>query len=229
MITIAQCRGARGLLGWTQQDLADASGLSKTAINNFEKGHSDIKTESLRAIRMAFESADAEFIDSEGVSIKTETYKTFRGQTALNELIDDIHLTLNQKPEAEILISFVDQSLAGRVTTQKLFKHIEFLKDHNIKQRILSFTGSKQVLSPTDECRWIDTDNRNTGTTTYLYGDKVAIELWDKSTIIVARSKDASSAERGRFEQLWHNALIPSESGNKTQQALKNHTQKSGA
>ena len=34
MITIEQCRAARGLLGWTQQDIADASGLSKTAINN---------------------------------------------------------------------------------------------------------------------------------------------------------------------------------------------------
>ena len=42
MITIGQCRAARGLLDWTQQDLAEACGLSKTAINNFEKGHSDI-------------------------------------------------------------------------------------------------------------------------------------------------------------------------------------------
>ena len=70
MVTIEQCRGARGILGWTQQDLADASGLSKTAINNFEKQHSDIKAESLRAIRLAFESANIEFIGSEGVSKK---------------------------------------------------------------------------------------------------------------------------------------------------------------
>ena len=229
MLTIAQCRGARGLLGWTQQDLADASGLSKTAINNFEKGHSDIKAESLRAIRMAFESAETEFIGHEGVSIKTETFKTFRGQTALNELIDDIHLTLSNSNEQEILISFVDQTLAGRLTTQKLFKHIEFLKENNIKQRILSFTGSKQILSPSDEYRWVNTDSVNTGTTTFIYGDKVAIELWDKSMIIVARSKDANTSESARFEKIWNTALIPDESGDTAQQALEEQTQKSGA
>lgn len=223
MLTIEQCRGARGLLGWTQQNLADASGLSKTAINNFEKGHSDIKTESLRAIRLAFESSDIEFLGLGGISKKTETFKTFRGRTAINELIDDIHLTLSQKKGEEILISFIDHSLAGRIATQKLFKHIEFLKDNEISQRILCFTGSKKVLSPTDDRRWIDPKTADSGTTTFIYGDKVAIELWDRSMIIVARSKDMSASERGRFEMLWKNALAPEESEDSSKFSANNH------
>ena len=97
MLTIEQCRAARGMLGWTQQDLADASGLSKTAINNFEKGHSDIKTESLRAIRMAFESLDLEFIGQEGLRKKKDNIRILKGETALESLADDIEKTIWEK------------------------------------------------------------------------------------------------------------------------------------
>ena len=217
MLTIEQCRAARGLLGWTQQDLADASGLSKTAINNFEKGHSDIKAESLRAIHLAFESGNIELIGREGVSKKTDTMEILRGSTALNELLDDIHKTLENRI-GEILISYADQAMATRLTTQKLFEHIEFLKDNNIRERIICFEDSKHILSPTDEYRWVMKDTGQFGTTTFIYGDKVAFELWDKSTIIVTNCFEASQAERSRFEEIWQTALIPEK--NTTEQSL---------
>ncbi len=99
MITIEQCRAARGLLDWTQQDLSDASGLSKTAINNFEKGHSDIKNESLRAIRMAFESAEVEFLDN-GVRRRSETARILKGPNAWDHLLDDIRDSVKNTPDA---------------------------------------------------------------------------------------------------------------------------------
>lgn len=210
MITIEQCRGARGLLGWTQQDLADASGLSKTAINNFEKGHSDIKAESLRAIRLAFESGNIEFIGREGVSKKTDTVRILRGTTALNELLEDIHKTLENR-HGDILISYADQGMASRITTQKLFAHIDFLKNNKIRERIICFEDCKQILSPTDEFRWALKETSRFGTTTFIYGDKVAFELWDRSTIIVTNCLEASKTERDRFEEIWQSAIIPGE------------------
>ena len=218
MLTIEQCRAARGLLGWTQQDLADACGLSKTAINNFEKEHSDIKTESLRAIRMAFESVDIEFIGLEGVTRKTENFKILRGTKPLNKLITDIHRTMEGRYEEEILISFVTSELPSRMATEKLFEHIEFLKNNNIKQRILCAEGDKHILSPTDECRWISNDALKIGTTHFIYGNKVAFELWDRSMIIVTTSKDASTIKRQRFESLWAEAKPASDSSDSQNQ-----------
>ena len=37
MITSAQCRAARGLLSWSQQNLADRAGVGIMTIHQFEK------------------------------------------------------------------------------------------------------------------------------------------------------------------------------------------------
>lgn len=205
MITIEQCRGARGILAWTQQDLADASGLSKTAINNFEKQHSDIKAESLRAIRLAFESAEIEFLGTAGVSKRTENTRFLRGPSALNDLIGDIHRTL-QDTGGEILITRADKSLASQISTQTLFKHIEFLKDRPVTQRILSTDGSEQILSPEDQCRFLSEAVATSAPCLFIYGSKIAFELWDRAMIVIVDSAIAAAAERDRFETLWMQA-----------------------
>ena len=125
MITIEQCRAARGLLDWTQQDLSEASGLSKTAINNFEKGHSDIKNESLRAIRMAFESADIEFLEN-GVRRRSDTVRILKGPKAQADLVDDINDTL--------------KSAGGRVLTSGL--EITAEQEARLQGNGITLTGS---------------------------------------------------------------------------------------
>lgn len=202
MITIEQCRGARGILGWTQQDLADACGLSKTAINNFEKRHSDIKAESLKAIRMAFESAEIEFIGYDGLAKKKENTRILRGPTALGELIEDIHRS-HKVQNNEILISNMHYDLAGRVSTQILFQHLNFIKTHNITTRIICTGEPTYNLSPEDVCHMAHSTHATPGITTFLYDGKVALELWDQSMILIIDSAQAYAAERDRFESLW--------------------------
>jgi len=217
MLSIEQCRGARGLLGWTQQELADASGLSKTAINNFEKGHSDIKTESLRAIRMAFESANVEFTEQNGLRKKSDNVRILKGQSAMSALLDDINETMLTN-NGEILISNVDKNLSSQISTQKLFDHIELLKNNSITQRILCSEGTTSVLSPNDECRWLPATSSDNNMATFIYGGKVAFELWNQAMIIVINSAEAQQAEIKRFEYLWGNATVPSAQDQKAPQ-----------
>lgn len=205
MLTIEQCRGARGLLGWTQQDLADASGLSKTAINNFEKGHSDIKADSLRAIREAFEGSEIEFQEDTGLRKRSEQTRMIKGRQALSVLLDDIRSTMhNQK--GDILVMNADTSLASKITSQKLFDHIQFLKQNEIRQRVLCTRNTKNVLSPDDECRWLDAASPDQAPLMFIYGTKVAIQLWEESMIIMVDSLQAVEAETNRFENLWAEA-----------------------
>lgn len=62
----AQCRAARGLLRWTQADLAQASSVSEVTIRNFENEKSVPQRASLSVIRAALEAAGVLFIEQNG-------------------------------------------------------------------------------------------------------------------------------------------------------------------
>ena len=49
------CRSARGMLGWTQRQLAEASGISAQTIKFFENGRNEPRDETLDRLREAFE------------------------------------------------------------------------------------------------------------------------------------------------------------------------------
>ena len=66
MITPAQCRAARGLLSWSQQNLADRAGVGIMTIHQFEKEGSQPRRATLEVVRRAFENASVEFIDENG-------------------------------------------------------------------------------------------------------------------------------------------------------------------
>lgn len=66
MITPAQCRAARGLLSWSQQELAKEAGIGIVTVHQLEVGLSEPRRATMMVIRRAFESAGVEFIDENG-------------------------------------------------------------------------------------------------------------------------------------------------------------------
>ena len=66
MITSSQCRAARGLLDWTQQELADRAGVGIVTVRHFEGGLNEPRRATLEVIRRALEAAGVEFIQQNG-------------------------------------------------------------------------------------------------------------------------------------------------------------------
>jgi transcriptional regulator with XRE-family HTH domain len=66
MLTSAQCRAARGLLGWSQQALAKRARVGIVTVHQLEAGLSQPRNATLEVIRQAFEAAGVEFIDENG-------------------------------------------------------------------------------------------------------------------------------------------------------------------
>lgn len=71
-ITSRQCRSARAWLGWTLDDLVQASAVSKATLVAFEQGKRLLQERTARDIRRAFEDAGIEFMfdGMKGVGIR---------------------------------------------------------------------------------------------------------------------------------------------------------------
>jgi transcriptional regulator with XRE-family HTH domain len=63
-LTVEQSRAGRGLLNWSQNQLADAANIGRATIRRFEAGRRTFPN-NLAAIRDALEDAGVEFIPEE--------------------------------------------------------------------------------------------------------------------------------------------------------------------
>jgi transcriptional regulator with XRE-family HTH domain len=66
MITPSQSRAARGLLEWSQSELASRSNLGLSTIRDFEKGRRVPTANNLVGIQSALETAGIAFIPENG-------------------------------------------------------------------------------------------------------------------------------------------------------------------
>lgn len=65
-VSSAQVRAARGLLGWSQDELSAASGVPKRTLARMELAQGSSQQRTLSAIRAALEAAGVEFIAENG-------------------------------------------------------------------------------------------------------------------------------------------------------------------
>jgi transcriptional regulator with XRE-family HTH domain len=66
MITPAQCRAARALIDWSQQQLAEAARIGNATLRNFEGAKSVPQNATLDVIRRALEAAGVVFVEENG-------------------------------------------------------------------------------------------------------------------------------------------------------------------
>jgi transcriptional regulator with XRE-family HTH domain len=67
LITLEQLRGARGLLGWSQTQLAERSGLSLPTVKRFETATgARVSDHAIEKLQRTLEKAGVEFIDENG-------------------------------------------------------------------------------------------------------------------------------------------------------------------
>jgi len=62
MLTSAQCRAARALLDWSQQQLADAARVGVVTVRQLESGAAQPRNSTVDVLTRALESAGVQFL-----------------------------------------------------------------------------------------------------------------------------------------------------------------------
>ena len=82
MVKPAQCRAARGLLDWSQQDLADRASVGIVTVRQLEAGLNEPRRSTLEVVRQAFERAGVHFIEENGGGPGVRLRKRQRAKTS---------------------------------------------------------------------------------------------------------------------------------------------------
>lgn len=209
-ITTAQIRGARGILNWSQQDLAQRTGISATSIGSIENGQTTPRESTLSTIRKTLENGGIEFIGKEGVRTRTGDVRVFSGKEGFRDFYDDVYETLSAK-RGIVYVSNVDEKEFLKFGADLLEPHTERIKKlGGITYKILVKEGDKNfVASDYAQYRWIPKEQFTT-VPFYIYGPKIAILMFNEEpTIIVLNYASIADAFRIQFETNWLLAKQP--------------------
>lgn len=210
-ITTAQIRGARGILNWSQGDLASRTGISATSIGSIENNQTTPRANTLLSIQRAFEDAGIEFMGQDGVRLKTGNVRVLTGREGYIEFFTDVYDVLSKLEDPEVCVSNVDERQFAKWHGELGEEHLKRMKElKNIKARILIQDGD--TYFPADsyaEYRWLSKELFSS-VPFYVFGKKLAIMLFDiEPTIILLNYPAVTQTYRKQFEAMWNNASIP--------------------
>lgn len=215
MPTAKEIRAARVYLDWSQDDLADRSGLAVSTIRNIEAGFGNPSGKSAQALHKAF-GEYVEFLPNGGFQPKQANVKIYHGRSGFIDFFWNVHETV-KAVGGEICVSNVDEKdflfWLGEEDAQK-YKDAMADLDKNfffktlIKEGDDYFAGGQYA-----EYRWIAAAEF-TNVPFYVYGDKLAIILFEKEvSVYVLDNKNIAKAYRAQFNILWDRAIKPNVKG----------------
>lgn len=209
MITTAQIRGARGVLNWSQTDLADRAGLSSTSIGSIENGLSNPRDSSIGAVQKAFEEAGIEFLANDGLRRKSGRINFFRGRQGFIDFYQDIYNTAVLSP-GTFLVNNVDERQFLKWGKDILEPHSVRMRElGTVKYKILVQEGDFNFVASYAEYRWLPA-SLFSSVAFYVYGEKLAIILFEEEPeILVLEYTSVTEAYRRQFEAMWEGAQAP--------------------
>lgn len=201
MITIEQLKAARSLLGWTQKQLSDASGLSLASVANFEQGKGKARGKTHAAIQEALEQAGIEFTPEPGVRLRREKFQfnILEGHESVFELWNDVITTLGVTG-GEILMSGIKESIWLERYKPELTEWLNKIFALNIRTRLLIAEGDHEVLISPDAYRSVPTYLFQQNPY-FIYGDRFALISWGPpQRIMLIKNAVVADTFRRQFE-----------------------------
>lgn len=207
MPTIEQIRAARALIGWSQKDLADNSGLSQTGIARIENGTNHPNSSTIAKITAAFDKVDVEFIGDSGVRKRTGEVRTLRDEDGFKEFMNDVY-RVAKEAGGEICIFNGKPDMfykwLGKDWYEYHSKRMFAIKDKFALKIIIKSGDSMMIAGSFAEYRWFPEELFNEQTI-YVYGNKLAFLTFsdDSVDIKIMDQKEFANSFRVLFDIAW--------------------------
>jgi transcriptional regulator with XRE-family HTH domain len=224
LISAAQIRAARGLLGWSQADLATKAKVSRSTVAILERinrstereegrrRRSSVTTEQFLKVRTAFEEQQIEFLPQEGVRVRSSSIIDDATEGANRRLLKDIIEVslayMNTTENNEILIYGLKEDDSESSVGEYLDKHITLLKQLGLEEKILCVPDNRKFVAPDAWYRYLPADGQyNHFPPVHVYGEKLAVVQWHPhERVVIVENKPIANAFRSMFFEVWSNA-----------------------
>ena len=208
MIKPNQITAARGLLGWSRDDLADASGIHAQTIKKIETGSTDNpRSNTINPIIEAFGRNGIEFIDG-GVREKKDKIRILEGQDAYLKLMDEaFHVLRKNNGRKEIIMANADQ----RLSPNSVIEAQKRLLKAGINMRFTVCDEDEYLLYPLQNYRYIPKEDF-LNSLVVIFDDYLAITIRGENKITVIHDDNVAEVFRRQFDKLWNFYKQPTKS-----------------
>lgn len=222
-ITTAQIRGARGILNWSQQDLAQRTGISATSIGSIENGQTTPRESTINIIRKTLETAGIEFIGYEGVKVQTNYVRTLNGADGFSDFLDDVYQTAilygtESKPTEVFLSNVVHENWVKHMGPDRWANHTRRMTESKNIMDVRIIVRENDYNFPAKDYsryKWFPKNMFN-DKSFYSYHDRLAFINFQEDDVEITIIQQMAFAEgyRTLFRIAWdHFAIEPKEKG----------------
>jgi transcriptional regulator with XRE-family HTH domain len=208
-LTPRQIRAARGLVGWTQGDLAEAVGLSRSTIAGIENETANTTQDVITRVRQVLESNRVEFLSQEGVRVRHPAISEDDAPDANKRLLNDIYVValdfkLKTGSSDILIFGLREEDAQNSVGDDYLHDHLERLKEAGLHEKILCGPDTATFVAPRSSYRRL-AELGPSQNTVHIYGNKVALVHWrPKEFVIILESEPMASSLRSMFYHIWN-------------------------
>lgn len=185
-VSAAQIRAARGLLQWTQDELAATAGVPRKAVQAVEGGD-HVRTIRINAIYRTLCEHGIEFLEGDGVRRLPDGYREFVGHDCCDRFFEYVLKAIQEK--GGNLICIIDhQDILTKKTCSTEHSNIERLQKVHDAADVKCIISDKLTLPtiiPAFQMRALPEEPGILPTCSFAYGDELAIAFYNNKRYLV--------------------------------------------
>ena len=206
-MTPEQMRMARAKLDLSQDQVAEAIGITKKTLSNAENSANKLSSDNFDRLKLFYMSHGLEFTDFNGVRETPSGLRTFKGKSGFQEFYNDLYETVRKGKHTEItLFNGVSAQVLNALGEEFLQMHIKRMNEikHKFRFRVIVEEGDSSYLGNSYcEYKWCPSD-RFKNKTIYTYATKIAlIDFEDITTVMLFDQKDFAETLLQSFDLSW--------------------------